>query len=155
VKGFKFTIFPMKIAPGGRVNDIFVNDSRSNGEILELPQQQHVVYNKETPIEELAADHYYQPTYGTQPSFDSFIYDPHKSRITTFQVSVGDNHKTVLKGFNDLRQLAISKKLNVTLRLVLVVPEGHQVRCPVPMTKDFVLEMYSLEVGERDLYGED
>jgi len=156
VKGFKFKLYPMVIKPGGRVNDIFTDTAYVNTEDLVLPRQTRIIYNTESPVQSLDADHYYQPAHGTQASFDSFIYDPNVNQITMFQITTGHIHEMKPKGINFLRQLAEwLRPGELKLRYVAVVPEGHKVECPLAKAMDFTLDMWSLEVMEGELFGED
>ena len=76
IKGTTFRLSLMNVKPGGRTQDTFTNDSANNHEVLTLPPQQHVLFDREHPITTLNANHYYQPTHGTQPSYDSFVFNP-------------------------------------------------------------------------------
>ncbi|KAF5384162.1 hypothetical protein D9615_003367 [Tricholomella constricta] len=155
VKGATFTLYPMTYRSDGKVSHIFVNDLRANPEDLVLLRQTHVVFCRTNPVTSLLAHHYYQPVAGSQPSYDSFVYDPTVRRITAFQVADANNHGIKPKGMYDLRDLA--KKLQVKdlkLRFVIVVLEDFQVTCPVEkkMFEELGLEMYYLEMTESELY---
>ncbi len=155
VRGVTFVLSRMEIRPGGRINDIFTNTTSDIQENLILPPQMRVVYHKMNLIERLDANHYYEPVHGSQPSFDSFVYDPIGRRFNAFQVTTTAKHDMILKGFNSLRDLALRLGLGpTTIRIVLVVPQGHTVVAPMSMTRDPSFEMWSLEVSEDQLWDE-
>ena len=140
----------------GSANYIFVHYPRENAETLLLPQQTRVFFNRSIPVTSLRADHYYQPTHGNQPSYDSFVFDPALSQLSLFQVSDGESHKFKPKGIYDLHNFATKLGIaNVKLRFIIVVPENAQISCPVEkkMYDELGLEMYTVEVTENELYG--
>jgi hypothetical protein len=157
IKGTTFQLSLMNMKPGGRTHDAFNNDSAHRTIVtLTLPQQQHVVFNRERPITTLLANHYYQPSHGTQPSYDSFVFDPNKAIFTLFQVTCGLTHPVLLKGINAIINLAAQLGVNnPSVRFVAVVPEGSMVELPVPKNRDFLLQMFCIEVTERELYDSD
>jgi len=155
VKGATLTLYPMTKKSDGPVNHIFVNNPQTTPEYLILLPQTRVVFNRTNPITSLLPHHYYQPTAGNQPSYDSFIYDPALRQMTIFQVTDGKNHGLKPKGMHALRDLAQKLQVNdLKLRFVIVVPEDYQVTCLVEkgMYEDLGLEMYYLEVTENELY---
>jgi hypothetical protein len=153
VKGATFTLYPMKLKPGGRTNDTFIHSAYTTPESLVLPKQKRVVFDSRLPIERLESNTYYQPTHGSQPSFDSFIYDPAVPRITMFQVTDAESHLVKLLGISFILQLSNRLGLPVPeLRFVAVVPAGDQVECVVPMEKGFLLAMFCIEVTEAGLF---
>jgi hypothetical protein len=147
-------MYPMNKDTTGPVNHIYVNYPLTTSEDLVLIPQTQVAFNCTNPIKSLLADHYYRPISGTQPSYDSFIYDPNPPRITGFQVTDGENHDLKPKGIHSLLNLAETLGVkDLKIRFVVVVPEGRQVRCPVQKTLiDHGMEMYTLEVTEDELY---
>jgi hypothetical protein len=153
VRGTTFQLYPLKLKPGGRTDDNFVNSEYTARESLVLPRQERVVFDKVLLIQSLEPDHYYQPIHGTQASFDSFIYDPTVPRITSFQVTVGVSHDVKTLGLSLLLQLMEQLRLPTpALRFVVVIPEGDQVQCVLPKARSFNLEMFCLEVSEAELF---
>ena len=153
-KGTSFQLFSMNLKHGGRTLDTFTNDSTNYLGILTLPQQPHVVFDREHPITTLLANHYYQPTHGTQPSYDSFVFNPEEARFTLFQVTCGRTHPVHLKGINALIDLAAQLGVSdPTLHFVAVVPEGDSVEFLVPKNRTFLLQMFCIEVTENKMYG--
>jgi hypothetical protein len=145
----------MDLKLGGRVNDIFTNTSDGPCQVLMLPPQQRVIFDKTQPIRSLLKNHYYEPRHGTQASFDSFIFDPEQHMFTLFQVTEALKHSVKPKGIKEL--LSLAKRLRIpkpTLRFVGVVPEGLVVEFTVPKESGFKvnLEMLSLEATEEELY---
>ncbi|KAM6490570.1 hypothetical protein JOM56_013913 [Amanita muscaria] len=153
MKGTSFRLSSMNVKPGGRTRDTFTNDSTNYHATLTLPLQPRIVFDREHPITTLLANHYYQPTHGTQPSYDSFVFNPEEARFTLFQVTCGLTHPVHLKGINALIDLAAQLGVNdPELRFVAVVPEGDRVEFPVPKTRGFLLHMFCIEVTENELY---
>lgn len=153
VKGASFRLSSMNVKHGGRTRDTFTNDSSDSHATLTLPPQERIVFDRKNPITTLLANHYYQPTHGTQPSYDSFIFDPEVARFTLFQVTCGPTHPVHLKGINALIDLAAQLGVNdPKLHFVAVVPEGDRVEFPVPKNGRFVLQMFFIEVTEEELY---
>ena len=153
VKGASFRLSSMNVKSGGRTRDTFTNDSTNCHATLTLSPQPRIVFDREHPITTLLANHYYQPTHGTQLSYDSFIFDPEVARFTLFQVTCGLTHPVHLKGINALIDLAAQLGVNdPTLHFVAVVPEGDRVEFPVPKNGRFVLQMFFIEVTEEELY---
>ena len=139
--------------PGGKVNDIFITTRAESVRHLRLPRQQHVYFNRQQPIEALAADHYYQPKHGTQSSYDSFIFYPESAEFILFQVTDAKSHSVVLKGIQDLFKIAQWLGVqNPGITFVAVVPEGVQVQFEVLKIRDFEIDMCWLEVTEEELY---
>ena len=140
----------MRVKPGGRTRDTFINDSTDYHATLALPSQSRIVFDREHPI---TTNHYYQPTHGTQPSYDSFVFNPEQARFTVFQVTCGLSHPIRLKGINELIDLAAQLGVNdPTLDFVAVVPEGDVVELPVPKNRRFLSQMFCIEVTENELY---
>ena len=153
VRGATFQLNPMQLKPGGSTCDTYTHSAYTVGQNLILPQLTLVVYDQVHPIKKLEPDHYYQPSYGTQPSFDSFIYEPDNSRITMFQVTEGETHPVKPLGITWLLELSTELEIPTpTLRFVVVIPQSDQVACSLPMKREFSLEMYCLEVGEAELF---
>ena len=154
MKGTSFRLSSMNVKPGGGTRDTFTNDSANYHATLTLPPQPRIVFDREHPITTLLANHYYQPTHGTQPSYDSFIFNPLEAKFTLFQVTCGLTHPVHLKGINALIDLATQLGVNdPTLHFVAVVPEGDRVEFPVPKDRNFLLHMLCIEVTEDELYG--
>ena len=156
MKGASFQLYSMNAKPGGRSRDTFTNDSTNYHTTLTLPgPQPRIVFNREHPITTLSANHYYQPTHGTQPSYDSFVFNPEEARFTLFQVTCGLTHPVHPKGINELIDLAAQLGVNEpTFRFVAVIPEGDRVEFPVPKNRRFLLQMFCTEVTENDLYSD-
>jgi len=157
VNGTTLTIYPMTQKSQGIVNYLFVNYPRTNAETLVLPQQTRVFFRRTNPVFSLLAGHYYQPTYGNEPSYDSFIFNPTLSQLSAFQVTDGEEHSFKPKGIYALRDLATELHVkDLKLRFIIVVPENAQITCPVEkkMYDDLHLEMYTVEVTENELYGD-
>jgi hypothetical protein len=153
MKGTSFRLSSMNVKPGELTQDTFTNDSTNYHATLTLPPQPRIVFDREYPITTLLANHYYQPTHGTQPSYDSFIFNPEEARFTLFQVTCGLTHPVCLKGINALIDLAAQLGVNdPTLHFVAVVPEGDRVEFPVPKNRKFLLQMFCIEVTENELY---
>jgi hypothetical protein len=155
MKGTSLRLFSMDVKPGGRTLDTFANDDAANYHTtLVLPPQQHISFNRELSITNLLANQYYQPTHGTQPSYDSFIFNPEEAKFTLFQVTCGNTHSVIPKGINALIDLATKLEVNEPmLDFVAVVPEGDRVKFQVPKDRPFLLKMYCVEVTENELYG--
>ena len=154
MKGTSFRLSSMNVIPGRLTRDTtFTNDSTNYHSTLTLPPQPHIVFDQEHPITSLLANHYYQPTYGTQPSYDSFVFDPEEAIFTLFQVTCDLTHPVRPKGINALIDLAAQLGVNdPTFRFVAVVPEGDTVEFPVPKNGGFLLDMFCIEVTENQLY---
>ena len=153
MKGTSFRLSLMRVKPGGRTRDTFTNDSTDYHATLALPSQPRIVFDREHPITTLLANHYYQPTHGTQPSYDSFVFNPEQARFTVFQVTCGLTHPVRLKGINALIDLAAQLGVNdPTLDFVAVVPEGDRVEFPVPKNRRLLSQMFCIEVTENELY---
>jgi hypothetical protein len=155
MKGTSLRLFSMDVKPGGRTLDTFTNGDAANYHTtLVLPPQQRISFNRELPITNLLANQYYQPTHGTQPSYDSFIFNPEETKFTLFQVTCGDTHSFNPKGINALIDLATKLEVNdPKLEFVAVVPEGDKVEFQMPKVRQFSLKMYYVEVTESELYG--
>jgi len=152
VKGASFQLRPMVLKPGGRTLDTYTN-SEPASEDLTLPPRQRVAFDKQNPIATLAADRYYQPRHGTQPTYDSFIFYPEDPRFVLFQVTEGVTHGVKPKGINDLLELAQQLGIaNPVIQFIVVVPEGLAVECSVPKHNKFWLDMCCIEVTESQLY---
>jgi hypothetical protein len=153
MKGTSFRLSSMNVKPAGRTWDTFTNDSANYHATLTLPLQPRIVFDREHPITTLLANHYYQPTHGTQPSYDSFVFNPEEAKFTLFQVTCGLTHPVRLKGIKALIDLATQLGVNdPTLHFVAVVPEGNRVEFPVPKDRKFSLHMLCIEVTEGELY---
>jgi hypothetical protein len=155
VKGTTLHIYPMNLKPGGRTRDTFFNAAYTARQELVLSPQQLVIYNHDHPIKSLKPDHYYQPSHGTQPSFDSFIFvlGPQGPRFIVFQVTDGETHSLKSLGITFLFDLAVQLGLSaLEIDFVVVVPEGDQVECYLTKARDFSLNMFCLEVSEGELY---
>ena len=158
VRGTTLKLYPMTETTKGPANYTFVNYSTSEdvSEELVLPPQEEVTFNHNDPLTRLLPNRYYMPTAGNQPSYDSFIYESNFRRLTLTQITEGESHGLKPKGIYGLRDLA-RKLLGISdlkLRVVIVVPENHQVMCPVDkaMYDKLGLEMYYVEVTESALY---
>ena len=153
IKGTSFQLSSMNVKPGGWTQDTFTNDSANNHAVLTLPPQQHILFDREHPITTLNANHYYQPTHGTQPSYDSFVFNPDNAIFTLFQVTCGLTHPVLLKGINAVIDLATQLGVNNPLvHFVAVVPEGSRVELLVPKNREFLLQMFCIEITESELY---
>jgi hypothetical protein len=104
IKGTTFQLHPMQYKTGGRTKDTFMHSQYTTQESLVLPPQKLIVYDSHHPIESLQPGHYYQPSHGSQASFDSFIYDQ-GGQITMFQITDGQTHPIKTLGISFLLQL--------------------------------------------------
>lgn len=153
MKGGTFRLYPMTLRPGGRTNDTFIHSTYATPQGLFLLKQNLVVFDRSHPIQRLEPHTYYQPTHGSQPSFDSFIYDPAVPRIIMFQVTDAKSHSVKPLGINFVLELSNSLRLHVPeLCFVAVVPEGDQVECVVPKPMSSSLAMFCMEVTEAELF---
>ena len=153
VTGTTFQIYQMQRTLGGNVNDIFTNVGCTKRQTLILPPQELVSFDKSHPITALKPGHYYQPIHGTQPSFDSFIYDPMAPCITMLQVTDGEKHSVNALGISFLLKLVKRLQLPVPkLRFVAVIPGGDQVCLMLPKVVDIPIELFFLEVSEAELF---
>jgi hypothetical protein len=118
-----------------------------------FPPLEILMYNNAHPLTSLDSRHYYQPSFDTQSSFDSFIYNEDEHQITMFQNTVGANHTVKVKGFEFLYNLALRLKVpNMKLRFVALVESGGTVECPLPMAWFGHLDFFSLEISEDALF---
>ena len=116
---------------------------------LTLPPQQRVVFDEKEPIQSLLENHYYEPRHVTQPSYDTFIFNPEQCSFTLLQVAEGLQHPVKMKGINAL--LSLAKRLHIQtpkLRFVVVVFEGLATDFVAPMERGSDMKMSSLEVTE-------
>ena len=96
------------------------------------------IHSLMTVLTTLLANHYYQPTNGSQPPCDSFIFNPEGAQFILFRVTCGLTHPVRLKGINALIDLATQLGVNdLTLHFVAVVPEGDRVEFPVHKIQGF------------------
>lgn len=151
--GVNFKLHPMSMRPGGRTNDLYTNSMPSTPLDLTLPVQELVVFEGTHLPGTLEAGHYYRPVFATQPSYDSFVYQPAGNYVYPMQVTNGKAHDIKPKGINVLLQHFQELGLPTpTIRFIVVIPAGDEVTCTVPKMRNFSVEMFCLEVEERELF---
>jgi hypothetical protein len=152
-KGVDFKLHPMSIRPGGRTNDLYTNSMASTPLDLSLPVQELVVFEGTHLPGTLEAGHYYRPVFATQPSYDSFLYQPAGNYVYPIQVTNGKAHEIKTKGIHVLLQHIQELGLPTpTIRFIVVIPAGDEVTCTVSKMRNFFVEMFCLEVQERELF---
>ena len=152
-KGVDFQLHPMSIRPGGRINDLYTNSMASTPVVLSLPVQELVVFDGTHLPGTLEAGHYYRPVFATQASYDSFVYQPADNCMYPIQVTNGQAHDVKIKGIHALLQHCRVLGLPTpTIRFIVVIPAGEEVTCTVPKMRNFAVEMFCLEMQERQLF---
>lgn len=133
-------------------NKHYTSDPNSRAVELILPQLKLHVYRSVDLLSTLEKDVYYKPAYKTQPTFDSFIYEPMERRITAFQLTVSGSHEIKEKGIHQLQALSESLHLNIVkYRLIGVIPEGTDIKFTAVKSLD--LEVYRLEMKDENFLG--
>jgi len=150
----------------GPINYIFRNDQendqrrnskfKTGSKTLKLRTQKLVFFDDEkNRIDDLLADHYYQPIAGNYPSYDSFVYDPNSHQISAFQVTTAEDHDLKPKGVDALNELGQRLGINnLKIRIIVVIFGGAQVTYKVPkgLIQSVGPDVYTLEVTEKQLY---
>ena len=110
--------------------------------------------NQDNPITSLDAEHYYHPMASNYPSLDSFVYDPVSRQVDFFQVTVANSHDLVSKGVKDVRGVGERLKINLMIRIIVVLFGNAEVEFKV--RKEFYdawrLQVYVVRVSAGSLY---
>jgi hypothetical protein len=95
-------------------------------------------------------DGYYRPSGGSEPTFDSFIYESATKTATTIQSTVSTKHNVSKKGLEWLQSLGVKK-----FRYILISAPGDSVDLPFPNKwsnqEPFIPEKYSLALRKYPL----